>query len=407
MLTYHYSARNPATGQKVKADVQAQSEQDAFKLLKREGLTPIDIKLADNNPLGAIGSRFNRVKSQDKILFSRQLSTLINAGLPIIQSLRSVAVQTESKSLKTIINQVINDVEAGSALSVALAKYPRVFNQVYISLIAAGEASGTLDSALERIANQQEKDADLVSKVRGAMAYPAIVLFVMVAVVGFMLVKVLPQVQILYNGLPGARLPLETRALLALSHFIVHFYWLVLIIIALLVIGGTRWSRTPGGRRFYDKFKMKGWPIGALFMKVYMARFARTAATLVGSGVPLIQVLEVTAKAVNNVYIADSINRAIEKVKGGKALSDSIDNDPNFLPLVPNMLRIGEQSGSMEEMLSKTADYYEREVDNEIKNISSIIEPVMMIILGIVAFIIVAAILLPIYGLAGQSFVQV
>jgi type IV pilus assembly protein PilC len=407
MLTYHYSARNPATGQKVKADVQAQSEQDAFKLVKKEGLIPIDIKLADKGAFGALGAKFNRIKSKDKVLFSRQLSTLINAGLPIIQSLRSVAVQTQSKPLKVVINNVITDVEAGSSLSVALAKYPRVFNQVYISLVAAGETSGTLDAALERLANQQEKDADLVSKVRGAMAYPAIVLVVMVAVVGFMLIKVLPQVQILYAGLPGANLPFVTRALLAVSHFVVHFYWIILIILGVLIVGSTRWSRTPGGRRVFDKFKMKGWPIGSLFMKVYMARFARTASTLVGSGVPLIQVLEVTSKAVNNVYISDSINRAIEKVKGGKALSDSIDNDPSFLPLVPNMLRIGEESGSMEQMLAKTADYYEREVDNEIKNISSIIEPVMMIILGVVAFIIVAAILLPIYGLAGQSFVQV
>jgi len=401
MLNYRYTARNPSTGQRVKAEVQAQSEQDAFKLLRKEGLAPIEIKLADSGALGLLGSKLNRIKSKDKVLFSRQLSTLINAGLPIVQSLRSVALQTASKPLKVVINQIISDVEAGSSLSAAMAKYPRVFNRVYISLIAAGETSGTLDTALERLADQQEKDAELISKVRGAMAYPAIVLLVMIGVLTFMLVKVLPQVEILYNGLPGVSLPLVTRVLLSLSHFVVHYYWVVLIILAVLIVGGSRWARTLGGKRVIDKFKMKGWPIGSLFMKIYMARFSRTAATLVASGVPLIQVLEVTSDAVDNVYIGDSIKRAINQVKGGKSLSDALDGDPNFLPLVPNMLRIGEQSGSMEQMLGKTADYYEREVDNEIKNISSLIEPVMMIVLGIVAFTIVAAILLPIYSLAG------
>jgi len=405
MLTYHYTARNTATGQKVKADVQAQNQQEAAKLIRNEGLSPIDIKLASES--GLFSKRFKRVKTKDKVLFSRQLSTLINAGLPIVQSLRSVGEQTTSKPFKVIINQVIADVEAGSTLSAALAKHPRVFNQVYISLIAAGEASGTLDAALERLAIQQEKDAEIISKVRGAMVYPVIVLLVMVAVVTFMLVKVLPQVQILYAGLPGAHLPLETRLLLALSHFIIRFWWVVLILLGVAGFFGTRWARTLGGKQVVDKVKMKAWPIGTLFMKMYMARFARTGQTLVASGVPLIQVLEITGEAVNNVHIENSIKKAIEKVKGGKALSDSIQDDPNFLQLVPNMLHIGEQSGSLEQMMGKVADYYEREVDNEIKNISTIIEPVMMIVLGLFAFTIVAAILLPIYGLAGQSFVQI
>jgi type IV pilus assembly protein PilC len=228
----------------------------------------------------------------------------------------------------------------------------------------------------------------------------------MVAVVTFMLVKVLPQVQILYDGLPGANLPLVTRILLDLSHLIIKFWWVLVILAALAVFFASRWMRTLGGRRFADKLKMRAGPIGKLFMKMYMARFARTGATLVGSGVPLIQMLEITAEAVNNVHISDSIHGAIEKVKGGKALGEALDGDPNFLELVPNMLKIGEQSGSVEQMLGKTADYYEKEVDTEIKSIQTIIEPVMMVLLGVVAFIIVAAVLLPVYGLAGSSFGQ-
>ena len=405
MLNFRYTARDPSNGQYVKAEVQAEDEQSASKLITREGLVPIDIKLSEKS-ISGFGSRFNRAKTKDKVIFSRQLSTLINAGLPLVQSLRTVNQQTTSKALKVVISKVIADVEAGSTLSGAMSRHPQVFNRVYISLVAAGETSGTLDKALERLAIQQEKDADLMSKVRGAMVYPIIVLVVMVAVVGFMLVKVLPQVQILYEGIPGADLPLLTKIMLAVSSFIIHFWWVVAIVIGLGGFFTSRWARTFGGRRVMDRIKMHAWPVGPLFMKMYMARFARTGTTLVGSGVPLIQVLEITGDAVDNVHIKDSLTKAADKVRGGKALSDSLQRDSNFLELVPNMLRIGEQSGSLEQMLGKTADYYEKEVDDQIKSISTIIEPVLMVVLGVVAFIIVAAVLLPIYGLAGKSFIQ-
>lgn len=404
MLSYKYTARDPATGEYVKANVEAESELAAAKLIRKEGLVAIDIQLAERGASG-IGSRFNKVKAKDKVLFSRQLSTLINAGLPLVQSLRSVSEQTTSKPLKIVLAKVIGDVEAGSTLSAAMAKHPQVFNQVYISLIAAGEASGTLDKALERLAIQQEKDAELMSKIKGAMVYPVIVLLVMAGVLGFMLVKVLPQVQTLYEDLPGANLPIITRILLAISNFVIHQWWIVLIVLVVAAFFTTRWARTLGGKRVVDMWKMKAWPVGPLFMKMYMARFARTATTLVASGVPLLQVLQITSDAINNIHIQEAIMKASEKVKGGKALSDAITNDPNFLVLVPNMVRIGEQSGSLEAMLAKTADYYEKEVDDEVKSISTIIEPVLMVVLGVVAFIIVAAVLLPIYGLAGQSFV--
>lgn len=405
MLTFHYTARDPATGQYVKAEVQAENEQSASQLIRKEGLVPIDIALSEHTVVG-FGKFFNKIKIKEKVLFSRQLATLINAGLPLVQSLRTVNQQTTSKPLKVVINQVISDVEAGTALSAAMAKHPEAFNRVYISLVAAGEASGTLDKALERLAIQQEKDADLISKVRGAMVYPLVVVAVMLGVVGFMIVKVLPQVQILYDGIPGAQLPLLTRVMLGISHFIIHFWWIVIAAAGLAAFFTTRWARTGPGKEVVDKAKMKMQPIGALFMKMYMARFSRTGSTLVASGVPLIQVLEITGEAVDNVHVQRSIKKAAEKVKAGKALSDSLQNDPNFLDLVPNMLRIGEQSGSLESMMAKSADYYEKEVDDQIKTISTIIEPVLMVMLGIVAFIIVAAVLLPIYGLANSSFVQ-
>lgn len=380
MLSFKYTARDPSTGQEVKAEVQAESEQAASRLITREGLVPIDIRLAEKSATGLRARLFNRIKTKDKVLFSRQLATLINAGLPLVQSLRTVNQQTTSKPLKVVISKVVGDVEAGSTLADAMTKHPKAFNQVYISLIAAGEASGTLDKALERLAIQQEKDADLISKVRGAMVYPAIVIVVMILVVGFMVVSVLPQVETLYEGLPGASLPLITTLLLGVSHFIIGYWWVVIIILALGIFFTTRWARSVAGKRVVDRLKMKIWPFGPLFMKMYMARFSRTGTTLIASGVPLIQMLEITANSVNNVYIQDSIRKAADKVKGGKSLADSLTHDPNFLELVPNMLRIGEQSGSMEQMMAKTAEYYEKEVDDQIKTISTIIEPLLMVL---------------------------
>lgn len=403
MLTFNYTARDPATGQKVSAQVQAENETAAAKLIQKEGLAPIEI-----SPIGAGSDNFfsrlrHRVKTKDKIIFSRQMSTLINAGLPLVQSLRNVNTQTQNKAFKVVINQIISDIEGGSSFSEALKKHPRVFNSIYISLVASGEASGTLDKSLERLANQQEKDAEIISKVRGAMAYPAIVLLVMFAVISFMIIKVMPQVEVIYKDIPGANLPLITKILLAVSHFTTDYWFVVIILLALAGFGFTRYARTGPGKLVVDGWKMKAWPVGPLFMKMYMARFARTGTTLVSSGVPLIQMLQIVSKSINNVHVENSMSRAIEQVKGGKSLADALEGDPNFLPLVPNMLRIGEESGSMEDMMAKTADYYEKEVDNQIKAISTIIEPVLMVILGLVAFIIVAAVLLPIYGLAGQN----
>lgn len=402
MLTYSYVARDTATGQKIKADIQAENEQAAARLITQQGLTPISVSLQGNS--SGIGKFFNKVKAKDRILFARQLSTLINAGLPLLQSLRTVNGQTQSKQLKIVINEIISDIEAGSSFSVALGKHPETFNQIFVSLIAAGETSGTLDKSLERIANQQEKDAEIMSKVRGAMVYPVIVVFVMIGVLGFMIVKVLPQVKVLYDGLGGNnQLPILTRVLLAISDFTIKYWLPMLIVLGFLAFITTRWARTGPGKQVVDKAKMKMWPFGELFMKVYMARFARTCQTLIASGVPLLQVLDITGRAINNVHIEASIKNAAVKVKGGKALSDSLAGDENFLQLVPDMMRIGEQSGAIESMTGKVADYYEKEVDQQIKTISTIIEPLLMVLLGIVAFIIVAAVLMPIYGLAGKN----
>jgi type IV pilus assembly protein PilC len=400
MLTFTYTALNHSTGQKIRAEIEAENEKSAAKILVERGLSPLDI----SEKTEKVGASFrNRVPTKQKVLFSRQLSTLINAGLPLVQSLNIVRTQTKQAALKSVISKIITDIEAGSSLAAAMQKHPGVFNNVYVSLIAAGEASGSLDTSLERLAVQQEKDAEVISKVRGALVYPAIVLLVLFAIMIFMTTTVLPQVSSIYKSLPGANLPFVTVLLLKFSSFITNYWWIALMLLIAAVFAARRYVKTPGGRSFVDRMKMKIWPVGPLFMKLYMSRFARTAATLIGAGVPMIKTLETTGDAVGNTEIEKSIDKAIEQVKGGKTLSSSIQNDPNFLELVPNMVSIGEQSGALETMLTRVADYYEKEVENQIKTINTIIEPVLMIIVGIMALIIVAAVLLPIYGLAGKN----
>lgn len=401
MEIYKYSARDSQSGQIINAEVEAQNERAAGRLLIQKGLNPIEIKSKEADK--SLLSFRNRIRSKQKVIFARQLATLVNAGLPLVQSLQNVREQTENKEFKVIISKIISDVESGSTLADSLGNFPKLFDNVYVSLVAAGETSGTLDATLERLANRQEADAEIVGKVRGALIYPAVVLLVLFGVLTFMLVAVLPQVQNIYNEIPGAKLPFITVWLLSLSHIVTRFWWA-----ALLLMGGGgyaifRWIQTTEGREFADKLKMTAWPTNTLFKKLYMARFARTASTLVASGVPLIKMLETTSKAVGNVHVAASINRAVEDVKGGKNLSESLKNDPNFLDLVPGMISIGEKSGQLDGMLSKVADYYEKEVDNQIKSISTIIEPVLMIFVGVMALIIVAAVLLPIYSLVGKN----
>lgn len=401
MITYVYTARNQQTGEKVSAEVRAQSESSAAKALMQQGMTPITIIPKDQaGILKSIGG--GKVKVKDRILYTRQLATLINAGLPLTQSLRTVGEQTSSERLQVINSEVLSAVEGGSSLAEAYGRYPKNFNTIFVQLIAAGEASGTLDEALERIASQQEKDDAVTKKIRGALVYPAIVILVIFAVLGFLLTGVVPQIAVLYKDLKK-ELPLATKILVGMSDFFISWWWINVPVVVGIVFGLRTYKNTEGGRFALDKFKMKAPLFGPLFMKLYMARFARTGATLLAAGVPLLEMIRITSQAVNNVHIEASLQKAVAKVKGGKALSDSIEGDDNFLILVPQMIRIGENSGKIDEMMTKTASYYEDELDNQIKTISTIIEPALMVVLALMAGIVVAAVLLPVYGLVGDS----
>lgn len=397
MITYVYTAKQMDTGQPVQAEVQADSVQAAAKLLVAQKLAPIRI-VPKEKPSKLFGSLTNRIHAKDTILFTRQLATLITAGLPLAQSLRTVREQVNNPALLNVVNQLSSDVEGGSSLAKAFSKHPKVFNDIYVNLIAAGEASGSLDKSLVRIADQLEKDHALISKIRGALVYPLIVLFVIGAVLLFMLTTVLPQIEQLYNDL-GKDLPLVTRLLLAMAAFVRGFWWLLLV----LIVGGGfalyRYAETPPGRRMADRLKLRVPLIGSLFRKLYMARFCRTSSVLLASGLPMLEMLRIVRGSINNVYLAEAVKRAAEKVKGGKPLSTALEAEPSFLSLVPQMLKIGEQAGTTDEMMSKTAQFYEEELDNATKNLSTTLEPILMITLGLTVGLIVAAILLPVYGL--------
>lgn len=400
MLTFNYEAKDRATGKHIKSTVQADTEVVAYKLLIEQGYTPTKISEQGKNN-GLLSGLTNRIGTKDRVVFSRQLATLIGAGLPLSQSLHTVVEQTDNPKMKSVAQDILTSVEGGKALAEAFSKHPDVFDSVFIALVEAGEASGTLDKALERISDQQEKDAEMMSKIRGAMIYPAIVLVVILGVMIFMLFTIVPQVEKLYHDL-HQELPLISQIMVGTASFLLKFWWAALIVLVAIIYFGIRYFKTNDGKRISDAMKLNMPILGPLFRKLYMARFTRTGATLLATGVPMLDALEICAKAVNNSYVAKSITHAAEKVKNGKGLAESLENEDYILKLAPQMIGVGEKSGRVDEMMSKTATVYESELDAAIKGISTIIEPVLMVVLAVVAGGMVAAILLPIYQLVGN-----
>lgn len=400
MLTFSYKARDLASDKIVKSTVQAQSEVEAGKLLMGRNLVPLEITPEASGD-GLLSKFTNRITTKDKVVFTRQLATLINAGLPLAQSLATVQDQTPNKKLKVIVQEITTSIEGGSTLAEAFGKH-EIFNELFLALVAAGEVSGTLDKALERVANQQEKDAEIASKIKGAMVYPGIVTGVMAGVVIFMLTTVVPQVEILYKSL-GKELPILTQIMVAMADILTKFWPVMIIVTVGLFFYAKRYAKTPSGKRQFDTLKLKVPMFGKLFSILYMARFTRTGETLLTSGVQMLEMLRIAGRSVGNVPVQEVLVRASEKVKSGKSLSSSLKNEPLILPLVPQMINIGEQSGSIDGMMGKAASFYEKELDDAIKAISTAIEPILMVMLAVVAGGMVGAILFPIYGLVGGN----
>lgn len=403
MRKFNYQARDKTSNKVVKATVQAESESKAAKLLMAQGFTPLDITEVESsdNFLSRISGR---ITTKDKVVFTRQLATLLAAGLPVSQSMRTLYDQTENKQLKSIIDDLIVSIEGGHSLHESFSKHPRVFDKLFLAIVASGEASGTLEESLQRIAAQQEKDAAIMNKIRGALTYPVIVLFVIAGVLVFMLFTVVPQVQKLYRDLHKT-LPFITQSIVDISQFLIRYWGVVLVLFAAALYFFIQFARTPSGTRFLDALRLNIPIVKGMYRRLYMARFARTGETLLNSGVSMLDMLLITSEAVNNSMVADEIVAATEKVRGGKDLSTALTDTEYFPELVPQMVKIGEKSGRTAEMLGKTAMIYEDELDQEIATISTSIEPILMVVLAIVAGGMVAAILLPIYGLVNTMHV--
>ena len=397
MKKFDYEARDQATNKIIKSSIQADSETAAARLLIKQGFIPLNVSEQDGE--GSFFAKITgRITTKDKVVFTRQLATLIGAGLPLSQSLHTVMEQTQNKKLQSVIQEISASVEGGRSLSDSFAKHPTVFSEVFIALISAGELSGTLDESLQRVANQQEKDAAIASKIKGALTYPVIVLFVIFGVLIFMLVTVVPQVEKLYKDL-GKSLPVLTQLMVDAASFLTNFWWVAILVVGIGVYFFIQFLKTESGVSFGDTFKLKVPLFGNLFQKLYMARLARTGQTLLSTGVSMLEMLKVTSRAVNNTLIAEAILRAADKVQGGKALSVALEPEPIIASLVPQMIKIGEQSGRIDEMMGKVAQVFEDELDDQIRTISTLIEPILMVVLAVVAGGMVGAILLPIYSL--------
>lgn len=399
MKRFSYQAKDIRTKKIVKGTVQADNEKAAGRILVDQGYVPQKIKDADKQSF--IQKFLNRVTTKDRVTFTRQFATLIGAGLPLSASLRTVAEQTENKSMKLIVEEVLASVEGGKTLAESLARYPEVFNHLYISLVEAGETGGTLDESLRRLADQQEKDASMISKIRGAMVYPAIIFVVIIAVLAFMMILVVPQVDSLYSDM-GEELPGLTKFLVAMSGFFAQFWWIILIMVGVLVWVFMQFRRTEIGIRWFATAKLNMPLFKGMFQRLYMSRFTRTMQMLLAAGVSMLDAMTIAADATANVVVQKQIMEAAEQVKGGKPLSESLEGRKYILDLVPQMASIGEQSGKIDEMLGRAAKVFTDELDEQIANISTMIEPVLMVIMAALIGIVIGGTLLPIYSLVSK-----
>ena len=398
MKNFIYKAKDKETGKLVKGNIQAESEQIAGRLLVEQGYVPETITEQGAGLL----AKGNRITTKDRITFTRQMATLIGAGLPLAASLRTVAEQTQNKSMKAIVEEILASVESGKSLYEAFSSHKNVFNGVYLALIQAGETSGTLDISLRRLADQEEKDAAMMSKIRGALVYPAIILVVIIAVLAFMMIDVVPQVENLYKDM-RQELPVLTKVLVDITNFFGQFWWLILMVVG-GIIGGMYYSvkNTTAGRKAMDTFKLTVPIFGGLYRKLYVSRFARTCEMMLATGVPMLDSVKISIESVNNVVVEEEYDKSLDIIKSGKPLSEALKDREYMLPLVPQMASIGEESGKIDEMLGKAAQVYENELDEQIKNISTMIEPILMVVMAGLIGVVVGGTLLPIYSLVNS-----
>ena len=407
MATFNYTATN-AQNHTITGSLEAADRSSVIAALAKQNLRPISIKdgsssknqFSLNDLLGG-----NKVKADDIVMFTRQLSAMISAGVPILRALTSLGDHAESPALKKIIGNVVKDVQGGSPLADALGKYPNTFSDVYVNMVRAGEAAGILDDILKRLALQQEKNAAIRKKVKSAMTYPMVLIFITILAFFGLMIFVIPMIGKTIKDLagPDASLPVITQIMLGISGFMISFWYILLPVLIGAVIVLLRYLKTPIGKAQFHHIILKLPGIKTIIRKLAVARFARTFSALMGAGVAVLEALDVTARAIGNTVYEKALKDAAEQVKNGKQLSEIIEADTELWPaIVAQMLSVGEETGQTDTVLVKVADFYEEEVDVAIDGLSSIIEPVMIVVMGGMVGIIAASVMSPIAGLANQ-----
>jgi len=398
MAAFTYEAIN-AQGLESTGIIHAPDQGGARDQLQARGLLARSLHERTAGGEGGVRTTFKKVKPRSLQIFARQLATMIEAGVSIVAALVTLEEQTDDVYLQDILGEVRSDVEAGMVLSRALGRHPKVFNRLFVSMVEAGESSGTLDHVLDRIATQIEKETQIKRRVKGAMVYPAVVLSFATLVLIFMLLFIVPVFVKVFDDL-GGELPTLTKFVMGASNLL-RGYWFIIFPAAIAAAFGLRkLKRTEAGRQNWDRFKLRiPMKIGAVVQKVALARFSRTLSTLVASGVDIIQALEITGTTAGNYVIEESLVNVRTRVHEGARISAPLAEDPIFPPMVSQMVKIGEETGELDKMLSKIADFYEDEVDASIQSLTSIIEPILMIGVGIMVGTIVIAMYLPMFKL--------
>ncbi len=392
MGTYTYTARSFGGDLKT-ATLEASSRDDVIAQLRRQRLSVVKIDEATTKK-----AKRGRIKMRDVVIFTRQFATMINAGLPLVQALTILADQSQNKVLADVTRKVVFDVESGNTVADAMGKHPQAFSPLYVNMVAAGEAGGILDTILQRLATFMEKNDALVRKVKGAMIYPSVILGVAAVAVTVLLIFVIPVFENLFSS-AGLALPLPTRIVMGMSRFL-RGYWYLLVSAGIVGwFGYKRYTSKPEGRLRVDRILLNVPVLGDVLRKSAVSRFTRTLGTLVSSGVSILDGLEITAKTAGNRVVQDAIMESRASIAGGDTIAQPLKKSGVFPPMVISMISVGEQTGGLDEMLSKIADFYDDEVDAAVGNLLSLLEPAMMCFLGVVVGGMVVAMYLPIFDM--------
>ena len=397
MPVYVFRGRNVRTNEAIAGERFSNSPQALAAVLRREQVAPIAIK--EKKEYGGLSFSLKKKVSQTEVaVFTRQFSVMLDAGLPLVQALDAIGQQHPNQAFKTVLEQIRGDVESGSTLSAAMARHPKVFDSLFTNMVAAGETGGILDTILQRLSSYIEKMVKLKRALRSALIYPSVILTIAVAVVTIIMWKVIPVFATLFEGF-NVELPLLTRAVIAASKLIQHFALYFIILIGLGIFGLRSYYRTEGGRHVVDRTLLKMPVLGPVLRKIAVARFTRTLATLLASGVPILEGLNITAKTSGNAVLEDVIHDMRQRIEGGGTMVDPMRQSGFFPPMVNQMVAVGESTGELDTMLVKVADYYEEEVDVVVANLLTILEPVLMVFLGVVVGGIVIAMYMPLFRL--------